>query len=285
MNKLLNFFLFSNLYVLLVIAALIGCTQLTVIGGIQVNETVWFILFSTLALYPAHRLYGVIRSKSSQLVERVYFMNEYKTVLAIIVLIGLVGTGYYFLELSWEQQKKVLIPSFVGLAYSFPVIPINGKFIRLRDLPYIKVFAISAVVSYLTTVFLPVTEMLSSSASWGLFLKRFFFLLAITLPFDIRDLRVDKREGLRTIPNQMGIKVSKWISGIALLSYVLLALLFVALTDSEIILFVAQFITAAWVLFFLVRTKPNRSEYFYSFGFEGAAIVEVILLLILVNLI
>ena len=45
-----------------------------------------------------------------------------------------------------------------------------------------------------------------------MFFERFLFIMAITIPFDIRDLKIDNQVGLKTIPSILGIKKSKMIA-------------------------------------------------------------------------
>ena len=55
-------------------------------------------------------------------------------------------------------------------------------------------------------------------------LERFLFVFAITIPFDIRDMEIDIKEGLKTIPVIMGKKKAMMIANILLVLFTMICL-------------------------------------------------------------
>src|SRR5690606_33529009 len=119
----------------------------------------------------------------------------------------------------------------IVLGYIIPVIPVKKKWFRLRDIPAIKAVLIAITVSYLTSV-LPM--LLSESYSNKIlihFAERFFFILAITIPFDIRDQKFDSHSFLKTLPLLIGEKKAKLVSvGCMIISGGLFLILFYSST-------------------------------------------------------
>jgi 4-hydroxybenzoate polyprenyltransferase len=87
----------------------------------------------------------------------------------------------------------------------------------LRWVPYLKVFLIAAVWSYagLAYVAVPGWERVSPETLGWLGLVRFFWVLAITIPFDMRDVVSDVQAGIVTLPSRLGLRTSWYISLLA----------------------------------------------------------------------
>src|SRR5205807_62994 len=100
-----------------------------------------------------------------------------------------------------------------SFAYTVPCIPSRKGSIRLRDVPGIKIAVISLVLG-LTTVLLPVfvqddLSLIKKPEVIMVFFRRILFIFAITIPFDIRDVKYDRENGTRTIPVVFGIHKAK----------------------------------------------------------------------------
>jgi len=87
--------------------------------------------------------------------------------------------------------------AIMGLFYVVYVvrfIPYNNKWLALRDIPFLKIFVI-AFVWALVTGLLPLIsskDLIQINLQHILFLtKQFLFVVAITIPFDIRDMKYD----------------------------------------------------------------------------------------------
>lgn len=107
--------------------------------------------------------------------------------------------------------------------------------------------------------------------------KRFFFIGALTIPFDIRDLFEDKQSGLKTVPTVWGEKNAYLLCQVLLAGYVMLLFLFrnngfnrdfFALTLTAIL--------TGWLIF---RSRQEKNEYYYFFFMDGVLILQYLVLL------
>jgi 4-hydroxybenzoate polyprenyltransferase len=117
-------------------------------------------------------------------------------------------TAICFFMLKSELQVAVLLPGLISILYGIPLIRMGKRRIRLRDLGIGKIFLISFVWAWVTVV-LPAVEIdfQSNIKSLSLlFVYRFLFILAITLPFDVYDYSNDKLFKVRTLPQLIGKK-------------------------------------------------------------------------------
>ena len=95
----------------------------------------------------------------------------------------------------------------------------------------------------------------------------FCFIVAITLPFDIRDINYDQREELKTIPQAFGIKGTIITALLFLMvSGILLGL---AIDSASQGIFYGYIATLVVLLF----TNENRKELFYAGWVESTVIM------------
>ena len=174
--------------------------------------------------------------------------------------------------------------AFVGilaLMYNFPFLKLNDKKIGLRNLPGIKLFLIALVWS-ISCVLLPIVQLESSygisatlSETLLLVAKRFLFICAITIPFDIRDLFQDKLYELKTIPVMLGEKKA-WVfcQALLILCFVLLVIFTKEFNLDVLGLALTLFLTG-WLIF---KSNIKRNEYFYFVFLDGTMILQFVIL-------
>jgi len=128
--------------------------------------------------------------------------------------------------------QTLIYLGFIGvlsLAYALPILKIQGKWKSFRYVPYIKVFHISLIWS-LSTVGLVYVESINNlqSLEWTSLLYllscKFLFILLVTLPFDIRDMKQDSYYHLKTVPLALGQVKSQNLCYILGLVHILLIL-------------------------------------------------------------
>jgi 4-hydroxybenzoate polyprenyltransferase len=150
---------------------------------------------------------------------------------------------------------------------------------RLRDFDHIKIFLIAIVWSWVT-VFLPALEIGAATtlAVWLMILERALFIFAITLPFDIRDLKVDSHSEVRTIPAVIGIEKTKLLGTVSLTLAFSLALInwFSAGYNVNILLGVSISFLSTW--FFIRQSDKIKHDYFFTGLIDGTMILQFLLI-------
>ena len=132
-----------------------------------------------------------------------------------------------------------------------------------------KVYVIAFVWSGVT-VFLPLMNQ-QYPISLDVYLEglqRFLFVIALMLPFEIRDLQFDSIK-LSTIPQQIGLKKTKTF-GVWLLVIFFFAEFFKK--DLEIETVVESFIISLTILLFILFSRKEQNEYYSSFWVESIPI-------------
>lgn len=237
--------------------------------------TVLLMVFSfTFFTYNGQRLFRLRKKKlhSENLGARLQWVIKHKTILTFFcILFGIIGLGctYFINPYCWI----ILVPmGILSVFYVVPVIPFYSKSPTLRDLPYLKIFFI-AIVWSITIVWIPLVNTNFGTGigiNLGLaLLQNFLFVVAITLPFDIRDLGFDKRSNLKTIPQLLGVKRTIVLSEILLIGSIVL-LYFLCQNSTH---FYALLVGHLIAMTIIATTKTDRKELFFAGLIEGIVLI------------
>ncbi len=233
-----------------------------------------FVFAGTLTLYGLHRLIGLRFVTGKERTNRFRTIAQLRGEILLYTLLAGLATAVSFFHLSRKLQISLLLPGLLALLYPLPVF--RGK--RLRDLPYIKIFLIAAVWTWIS-VCLPAIELQRLDLmSWLMTGERAFFLFGITLPFDLRDQPADKKAGVKTLINLIDPRLP---GSLALLASFTLAWSNYQLTSytSGTIFGIGLSILAAMILLWL---SPNIShDYFFSGLIDGLMILQFCLVYVL----
>ena len=113
-----------------------------------------------------------------------------------------------------------------------------------------------------------------------LFLQRFFFVFAITIPFDIRDIKYDSKK-LKTLPIVFGEYKARQISLLSLGLYeITLIFQFFFGEILTVSVFVGLLLTSAITSLFLLKSTSDKGEIYFSFWVEGTSLMMYFCLII-----
>jgi 4-hydroxybenzoate polyprenyltransferase len=173
-----------------------------------------------------------------------------------------------------------LLPlGILSIAYSYPIFPFWPQIFPLKRIPYLKIFLIAFAFSSVT-VLLPIISakgLLSIASSDVLlfFGERMLFILAITLPFDIRDLDQDITEGVKTIPALIGVRKTVVLSAVLLLGHTILVTIHAYAGLSLSIWEGAALVFAALISGVIVcGVTIKRGTWYYAVLVDGTMIIQ-----------
>lgn len=271
--RFLQYLIYSNLLVSISAGSLAyACAvQLGNPHDVGIGFTVFF---ATLFIYNIQRILrlGEIKVKSSA---RHHWIENHTFFIKILAGVGIVGAVLiYFLVLRWNIDFWFLaFSAIIGVLYAMKIHP---KSMALRDIPHAKIYLIAAQWA-LVCVYWPYMRIASSTDfPKGLGLAIFFFILAATVPFDIRDLVYDKKQK-STIPQVFGAFGAKIIA-LLFLSISAICLYFYFPVINHLLWFGVSYLGLA-ILVLLSSTK--RHEMFYSGIIDGWIIVFALLVYVL----
>lgn len=247
------------------------------------NKYVLGILFlGTLIIYNLSMLLSKPKNPKNSSFRRVKWIFSHSrltTTITLVASLAIVPLTLFYL--SFHGLMFILGTGLLAVAYSLPIFTLNNRPIGLRNLPGIKLFLIALVWS-LSTVAFPIIE---AEGSYGMsvpftetFLlttKRFLFIAAITIPFDIRDFFQDKIYELKTLPVLLGVRKSQWICFGFLVVYLVLVLLFNNGILLDVIASSTTVLITSWLIF---KSNFKRDEYYYFLLLDGTMLLHLGLL-------
>ena len=269
---------YSNLFVSLCITLLAHQTYLLLkIPQENSFNVLALIFFSTFFTYNFQRIY---RLQSVDLLGkligiRLGWMIRNRKKLVVAAFFSILLSTYFLTQLSVNVFVFIIPLALFSVLYVLPVLP-NKK--AIRDLPFAKIFVISIVWS-VVMVAIPVVnhfgfQGLLENSFLLLILEQFVFILAITLPFDVRDLRYDLESNIKTIPSFIGIKNTITLShGLLILFLSLKWIQFFYLNQIDLSQFIATAITTSLTFIIIAFTSRKRGELFFSGFVDGTMIL------------
>ena len=261
LKKALENIIFSNLLVSISIGTLCYgiCHQLKIPNELWYGS---FVFSSTLLTYNFQRLI-----KSNQIIQNptnhILWVQTHKFFLYFIFYSCSILCLVSFLKVyNWGLISVFILSISMVISFLY-VIKINTK--NLRDIPYLKIHLIAIIWVVAIGIFELLNEKYFTSEKWGFVLAHYFYIVAVTIPFDIRDLKYDDPIQ-RTIPQVFGIINAKIISVLFLIIYFL-----IAINQQENLIKNTPFICVIiYTIILVFASSKNRNEFHYSGLIEGS---------------
>lgn len=278
-NRIIKAGVFTNVWISLCAGA--ATYQTVLLLGDDSLITPIFVAAATLFTYNFQRLVKLRNIDGyDQTVRNQWLIQHRKPVYTLTALSALTA-GYLILFMPLRAYPVIALGGVISIAYAVRFIPLRGRTSALRDLPGVKLYLIGLIWA-VATVLLP--QIVSSSHSLStefylLFAERFAFIVALSIPFDIRDLSHD-RETMKTLPSAVGIVKATRIALLwILLSGVLVSVLYVfnfINTLTYYLLLLAYMISALVIRFAYSRDEHGlhiRSELYYALIVDGCILL------------
>jgi len=135
---------------------------------------------------------------------------------------------------------------------------------ELRKLPYFKPILIAYIWACTCTA--PALYSNLNSINYWIWVECFLFILALAIPFDIRDIKTDSLESIKTIPIKFGINNSRFICLVLFLCSLILQYQYIEFTFTSIMISLS--LTAIYI-FLLKKSCPGQNDNYFLYGFDG----------------
>ncbi|MBZ9620874.1 prenyltransferase [Psychroflexus lacisalsi] len=250
LSKLLRLYINSSIHVAFAVLAFTCITYLDFDLNLQYH-VLSFVFFSTITAYTFVKYIPLLVSPD-------YKISISLKLIYALALFSIIPVIYFLLYFDIYDILFIIGLITLTLLYVLPFLP-RAK--NLRDVSGLKIFIIAIVWSG-TTVVLPLisSEIALSSFSTEEILyicSRFLIVVALIIPFEIRDLRLDQIY-LKTLPQVLGVSRSKILA----LSFLLLSMFL----SSYLMLDTYIYILMHFIIIILVL-KANRQNSFYYTSF------------------
>jgi UbiA prenyltransferase family len=262
LKRIIEITVYSNLWISFGASCLAWLFYQLMGWGINFN-ILCFLFFSTLLTYTFQRFIKIFYGDKTS-GPRMSWMKENETLSKIILVVSTVGTLYYSYFLSWTSLCILLILGAISFFYAYK-IDFKQHSKNLRDLPGIKIFLIGIVWASSTALVPAIEENTINSKIILITLGFFFYIIGVTIPFDIRDIELDEKTK-KTLPQLLGEKRS------ILLAIVLVILSYALINIPDF----QEWKLGLGILFtilIIAATRKNRTEFFFSLITDGLLII------------
>ena len=260
--RLFHFIVSHSIFVSLCAAAL--CFQTYLLLQLEVDFAVCkLIFFSTLGSYNLYWIfcrYAFNKNAAISVADSIVNL--------LLFILAVFGVSYYLV------YRFILIP-YVGVAfiltacYMVSVLP-TPSVLKINKWGYLKTILLAFTWSFATVV-IPAYSALSSlsSAIFFLVFTRFLFVLILCIIFDLRDVSIDKIQGINSIATYFSkSSVHVMVFAVCMIDIVILLLFSKYYIDSRqsIVLMLAALLSICCYFLSLIK---ERSYYFYYFLVDG----------------
>ena len=280
-NKILEWVLYSNVFIALCAAALVWETEilLGISAGIDAISTMVF--FATLFLYGGHRILSLRRIPDANRNHQLKWSKKYQFAIFILTLLGGGMVASAVFHLTFSAFILLIQMGAISILYELPIIRHKGKYKRLRDIGFLKIAWITIVWSAIT-VLLPAFqygEQVQGLEVITVFIMRMALIFSLGLSFDLRDVQYDEAAGLKTIPVIYGrSKTIRLIIWCFTLYFFIAVLQFSTFQHFDFGKLAAATVTAMLSYRLIVAATVIDDWYYYPLFVDGIMILNFLLL-------
>ncbi|HET6254771.1 MAG TPA: UbiA family prenyltransferase [Puia sp.] len=275
LRKIVDFIVFSSLYVAICAVLMIWQTSRLLLGAPSPFHLLGFVFFATMCSYNFH---WYLTPRSANPSRRVHWTHRHRTLHLILYATGAIGAIFFYLYLK-RFTLAIGFAALLTFLYSAPKLP-QRIFRRLRSVAIGKTLFLAAVWTYVTAV-LPV---IVSASSWNpsfywYIASRFFLIYGVCLVFDFRDREDDRTAGIVSIVTLVN---ERGIDRLFIISMILFFFTSIALSWYHYAAFylILLLIPGAILAALYPETKRNYSDYLYYVALDGIVMLSGLLMLI-----
>ncbi|MDB9989922.1 hypothetical protein OAD79_00595 [Flavobacteriales bacterium] len=260
LKRIIEFIVFSNLWISLGAVGVALATFFYTKTTVNL-EIIMLVFFSTLFGYSLQNI-SKIEVYNHRSKQTIWIQSNNKLIKGIVLISFLISgfLSFYIMNL----YLMIFSVPFLGLVF-FYGNAFSSK-LQIRNIPFFKILIISICWCW-TCCALP-QLLYSWFFNWDIIFIVLIYVFAITIPFDVRDMIIDKK--IHTIPQFTGTKIAFLISQLSILS-----LFFYSFYLSNYLLSFFMIIT----IIVLIPSIKTKSEFYYLFLLDGLLVVFPIFIL------
>jgi 4-hydroxybenzoate polyprenyltransferase len=262
---MLKFISFSGIFI--AIAAICYSLFYTLLLDVPVHVfRLIIIFFATLGSYIAVQLLPLYKAPIWH-ERQVWFKEHYIELLAMLVSSAL-AILIFANRLNQIEMLNFFHLFLIVVFYEKIIIKNN----ELRKIPYLKPFLIAYVWAGACTL----PQLLNDTYNPIIFTESFLFILALTIPFDIRDNEQDRMQGLKTLVHILGEGKLKILCFIIFTTALAIGLYLAGPALHRLFISLGMLI---FYSFLLGRSWNNQHDYYFLYGMDSLIILKLLLLL------
>lgn len=259
-----------------------GLLTFYLIGSPPVYPVAGLLFMGTLAIYNFCILIAKPAQPKNSPYKRIRWFFSHYRLMVTLTIVSILGLVPLFFLVSIASRLLLIFLAVLSFAYGLPLFTMGERKFGLRNIPGLKLFLITLVWT-MSCVLLPILEAqtahlaaISMRDTTILIAKRFLFIAALAIPFDIRDLFEDRQFGLKTIAVAWGEKNAYLFCQFLLAGYIVLLFLFRNGFNTGFWALSASVVLTGWLIF---KAKREKDEHYYFFYLDGILILQYVLVI------
>jgi 4-hydroxybenzoate polyprenyltransferase len=263
-----SFLAYSNIFI--AIAAVCQTALYLNIHQAELNkELLAFTFFSTIIVY----LFAVGYPSKQNLNDnnnRIAWQSRNTRVVHLLMLTSIIAC----IILINYLDHKIEIISIAVFALLYNVRFKSIKFYGFRSMPLIKIISIALVWVMVCNVYpLMIAEIEINALEISRIVLKFFWIIALTIPFDIRDIYEDEQQKLITIPSLIGNSNAYRLSYIMFITISIGHFLILGFTSESIMVLISSLIA----ILIIYKIKNKKSDLDYLIKLDGLLILQLLI--------
>ena len=272
-KKILDFFLFTSLFISCCAVIMVYQAYSLIIGKPVNSYFAAFVFFSTVCSYNFH---WALTPHSIAPSQRLQWDEKHESYHLLLSIAGLFGAifSFFFIKEHWFYIGIAAILTFL---YSAPKISVP-PFQWLKKIAIGKTIFLAMTWTYVTAV-LPILIAGNMATDKAIFFcaGQFFFIYAICILFDFRDREYDKAEGIRSMITYFNERGINFLFAFSIIVYFVLSIL-LNQTGIRWINIILLLVPAFLLISLYKYAKRNFSDYLYYFILDGLMMLSGLLL-------
>ena len=276
--RILRFIVYSNVWVGLAVMTFAWLTLHEL--GQKSFSYLLFTFFFTVATYNYMRLVQIRSYSGEHGVNQKFWLKQHVIQASFFtVVFSFLGAWFYFDLFTWRLVALTALPAVISFFYPLSFRHPLRSFTSLRTVPGLKVLLIAGSWAYITQLVPAIYWGEPVISDWIEFGLRSFFIIALIIPFDIRDMAMDDRH-MRTIPQMFGVQRSKKLALLLIIVYGAWKVLEAWNGRVQAYELVVWLLGLTYAGFLILRMNTSRSELYCGFWIEGTPILIAVMMLL-----
>ncbi len=237
--------------------------------------------FATILTYNWQRLLSVNKRQqytasnmSKWISHHLIFVYGSSVVAAIVCAIN-------FFNLFPNQQTALCILGLISVLYALPILPSSKGMLKLRDIGLTKPIVLGitwALVTAWLPLIIPSEDYFALNVDengWLLIASRSFMVIALCVPFDVKDMAYDKATmAYPTLPVKFGVPVANAIAiGFSIIGFGA-SLWWIFKDGWGNIMLYGMLLSAVLNIVLLYKVKADSPEWYYTLVLDGLLLLH-----------
>ena len=275
----INFYIYSSLHIGLCAAFLYQFNVQRFYLSVDLEYAI-FLVAGSIFIYSLHRLIGVLFIDKENQTERFLVVRKFRNHLIFYTIVSAAFSLYFVYYFDISRLILLVFAGLLSLLYTLPIFSHR----RLRDLPFIKIFLIAIVWTYLTLVMPLFEQGVDMNIIYFYSASQILFFLGLTIPFDIRDIDIDNLNQVKTLATSHTMNQLHLISFYLIASSTILEIIGYYAFENENTSGLISIILAHLTTIYLIYKFRNKKHDYYYGGILDAMIMLPYLLYLIFTL-